>query len=305
MESDKVLGRSVVPAVLAAPTVDEKYKVLCQGIYHHFSSQYGYVSPRKPLRKRRHARYLKWLTAEKNKARKQFRQARASSEDSSLVRELAQKFYRLVRLHSAEKKVLLKSKCKLEALKARRECSKAFWWYAAKVLDGERESVVPAFGSHRAEEFFREVYSAGAKCVSQPQWLPSPPSPSVGLNTDEISVAEISLAIKRSKSQSSASPLDGISYLILKKFPSLVPALFHLFNSCWSTATVPKAWKQAVVRLIPKVSASDCPDDPVNFRPIALTPCVGKLFSSILKNRFLSYMLQNGYMEGSPEFQVV
>ena len=75
LQSNRALARSVVPAVLAATTVDAKHEALCQGLYHHFSCQYGCVTSRKPHRKRRHARRLKKLTAEKNEARKQFRHA--------------------------------------------------------------------------------------------------------------------------------------------------------------------------------------------------------------------------------------
>ena len=76
-ESDSFLAKSVVPAVLAAPTVDAKHEALCQGIYNYFSSQYGCRLPRKPRRKRRHVRRLKRITAQKNEARKQFRKAKA------------------------------------------------------------------------------------------------------------------------------------------------------------------------------------------------------------------------------------
>ena len=134
---DRVLAETVVPVVLAATTVDAKHEALCQGIYHHFSAQFGCTTPYKPRRKRKHARRLKRLTIEKNEARKQLRQAKSSPCSSSDIQYLAQKFYHLVRLHSAEKKIILKSKCRLEALKARRECNKDFWRYAAKVLDGE------------------------------------------------------------------------------------------------------------------------------------------------------------------------
>ena len=297
LESDRALAKFVVPAVVAAPTVDAKHEALCQGIYHHFSNQCGCATSYKPRRKRRHARRLKKLTIEKNDIRKQFRQAKASAGNSLLVQQLAQKFYRLVRLHSAEKKVLLKSQCRLEALKARRECSRAFWRYAAKVLDGEDENIVPDFDAHQAEQFFTKMYAARPQHFSRPDWLPSSPSPSVTFNTDEISTNEIMHVIQNTKSRSSASLLDGISYKIRKKCPSLVPALCHIYNLCWESASVPQAWKKAVVRLIPKSSASACPSDPANFRPIALKSCIGKVFTSILKNRFLSFMLQNGYMD--------
>ena len=222
--------------MLAATTVDAKHEALCQGIFHHFSAQFGCTTPYKPRRKRKNARRLKRLTIEKNEARKQLRQAKSSPCSSSDIQYLAQKFYHLVRLHSAEKKIILKSKCRLEALKARRECSKIFWRYAAKVLDGESETIVPKFDANAAEEFFSQVYASIPQQYSRPGWLPSPPPHSVAFNTDEISIQEIAHVIKNSKSKSSASPLDRISYRILKYrilkgCPSLVPALSNLYNA--------------------------------------------------------------------------
>ena len=38
---------------------------------------------------------------------------------------------------------------------------------------------------------------------------------------------------------------------------------------------------------------------PSNFRLIALTSCVGKLFTIILKNRQFKFMLSNKYLDGS------
>ena len=58
-------------------------------------------------------------------------------------------------------------------------------------------------------------------------------------------------------------------------------------------------WKEGVIRLIPKASARENPTDPGNFRPIALTSCVGKLFTSLLKNRWLKFMISNGYLDTS------
>ena len=83
---------------------------------------------------------------------------------------------------------------------------------------------------------------------------------------------------------------------MLKKCPSLLATLTELYNSCWVSATVPTSWKQGIVRLIPKEAALSKPEVPGNFRPIALTSCVGKVFTSILKNRWLEYMLANQFL---------
>ena len=117
--------------------------------------------------------------------------------------------------------------------------------------------------------------------------------------TSEFTAEEIESVIGKSKSASSPSPVDQIPYTVLKKCPSLMPALLHLFNHCWSTQTVPKAWKVGVIHLLGKKKAEEDPSQPSHFRPIALTSCVGKVFTSLLKQRWLSYMMENRYLNTS------
>ena len=101
------------------------------------------------------------------------------------------------------------------------------------------------------------------------------------------------MVIKNTRSSSSSSPIDQVSYRVLKKCPSLLATLTELYNSCWVSATVPTSWKQGIVQLIAALSK---PEEPGNLRPIALTSCVGKVFTSILKNRWLEYMLANYFL---------
>ena len=67
-----------------------------------------------------------------------------------------------------------------------------------------------------------------------------------------------------------------VYHVIFKQCPALLPALHDLFKSCWSQSVVPAQWKVAAVKLIGKATAEEDPSVPSNFRPIALTSCVGK-----------------------------
>jgi hypothetical protein len=116
-----------------------------------------------------------------------------------------------------------------------------------------------------------------------------------------ITEEELARVIRKSRSSSSPSPFDRISYTILKRCPSLRPALLDLFNRVIMEGTVPSEWKAAAVKLIPKSSAREDPSTPGNFRPIALTPTVSKLLSGILKDRWLRHMRANGYLD--PDLQ--
>jgi hypothetical protein len=58
---------------------------------------------------------------------------------------------------------------------------------------------------------------------------------------------------------------------------------------CWEQRRVPGSWKEGVIRLIPKQAAEEDPP--------ALTSCVGKLFTSMLRGRWLRFMTGNSYLD--------
>ena len=62
---------------------------------------------------------------------------------------------------------------------------------------------------------------------------------------------------------------------------------------------MPHQWKTAAIRLIAKGSAAEDAANPSNFRPIALTPCIGKVFTTLLRNRWLKFMRLNKYFDTS------
>ena len=129
--------------------------------------------------------------------------------------------------------------------------------------------------------------------------MPTPQAPSEELPCDEIHADELQAAIKHTKSTSSPSPYDQVPYTVFKRCHSLDKALLNLFNCCWSQAVIPPEWKLAAIKLVGKGSAVEDSTTPANFRPIALTSCVGKLFTTILKTRWLTYMTRNGYLSSS------
>ena len=132
-----------------------------------------------------------------------------------------------------------------------------------------------------------------------PSWMPSPPlpNPDCTIQMSPVTDEDLAQVIKRCKYSSSPSPFDRISYAILKRCPSLRPALLDLYNRVIMEGSVPSAWKEAAVKLLPKSSAKENPSSPGNFRPIALTPAISKLLLGILKDRWLRHMHLNGYLD--------
>ena len=72
-----------------------------------------------------------------------------------------------------------------------------------------------------------------------------------------------------------------------------------MFNCFWDHQEVPVEWKHGIIKLIPKPGAEHHRGDPSFFRPIALTSCVGKLYTNILKDRWTSFLVSNGYWSTS------
>ena len=172
------------------------------------------------------------------------------------IQSLACKFFELVREHSQLKGLSTRSKCRAQVKSARHSCHHHFGRFSRQLLIDSSTSDIPTeFTQEAAHDYFTEVYHAGLQNFVQPVWMHTPPSPifQTVLDSGEIVVEEISLAIKCSWCSSSPSPIDKISYLILKRCPFLLTALLDLFNCCWSKSTIPSQWKLGSHQLHSKV----------------------------------------------------
>ncbi len=66
-----------------------------------------------------------------------------------------------------------------------------------------------------------------------------------------------------------------------------------LFNKIFVIHVIPWAWKRAIIKPIPKNSTID-PRLPLQNRGIALLSTVYKLYTSVLNNRLVKYLEENG-----------
>ena len=305
-EVDNWIKVNVVPLVLQTPDVNSKFALLHGNLFSFLKRRFGCQST--SSRKRKRANKLKSqstvddLRCAKNDLRKKFRQAKRDGVSPDVILHLARQFHQLVRRHSKLKFSQNKQRVKNSAVSANKRFTKNFWRFAKDLFsddDVSSEDVSPNFSVQVADQFFQNTYSKGSSGPSCPSDVPTLKSPKTQFDIRPISANEVARKIKHSRNSSTPSPLDGISYLVLKKCPSLLPALVDLYNCCWLSCSVPSLWKTGVIRLIPKSGAAADPTTPSNFRPIALTPCIGKIYTSILKDRWCDFLLSNGFLDTS------
>lgn len=97
-----------------------------------------------------------------------------------------------------------------------------------------------------------------------------------------ITLDELSLCIKSKKE--SAPGKDGITYNMLKSLPiHSKQVLAELFNDQLSSPQIPLSLKDTII--IPICKPGKSPEDPLSFRPIALTSCLLKVLESLLATR--------------------
>jgi hypothetical protein len=307
-KADEYMKSVVTPSILSMTSVDLMNTTLNHLIYDYFAVHHGINTPKQEQNQHHHHHNhhkphlqvtLSKIRREKNALKKKFRQAMkhdtCSKED---LIDLGKAFHDLVKYHNKLRRDVLKKDRMKVARNTIKQCSKNFWKFSEKLLSDATDNTQPSFSEDEAHQFFSHTYSSiNNQIFSKPSWMQDVPAPHTPFCYDPITLDELILTLKKCRCGSSPNPLDGIPYTILKRCSSLHPALLHLYNTCLMTSLVPSQWKKAVIKLIPKSSAHASPSEPKNFRPIALTSCIGKVFTSIVKRRWDAHMTTNSYLD--------
>lgn len=100
-------------------------------------------------------------------------------------------------------------------------------------------------------------------------------------------------SIIRSRSNKNSAGMDEIPNTIIKKLPNTtIGLLVRLFNQMYNIAYFPMSWKCARIIPIPKKGGST--SEPGNYRPIALLPCLGKIFEVAIRDRINDHCIEVG-----------
>ena len=91
-----------------------------------------------------------------------------------------------------------------------------------------------------------------------------------------------------------ASGPDRIPVWFLKEFAAeIAPVLCRLFRLILKTCIFPAAWKYSLVQPVPKKGDRS---NPSNYRPIALTSTIAKVFESLLNSHIVKHLETNSLL---------
>ena len=86
---------------------------------------------------------------------------------------------------------------------------------------------------------------------------------------------ELEMAVADADTDKAAGE-DDIPYEFLKHLGCKTRELFlHLLNKCWIQEEIPIGWRKAIIK--PLLKECKDPKDPISYRPITLTSCMGKM----------------------------
>ena len=110
------------------------------------------------------------------------------------------------------------------------------------------------------------------------------------ISYEKFTLTELNKVIKKLKDDSSPGE-DGIHNRFIKNLsPNGINILLRLINMSLEVG-LPHAWKSAVITMIPKKELNS--SDHLDYRPISLLSCIGKVAERLVRNRLYFYLESN------------
>ena len=100
---------------------------------------------------------------------------------------------------------------------------------------------------------------------------------------EPITENEIISAVKSLKNNKSSGIDEILNEHIKSSLPNLLPTYHKLFNLIFDKGIIPESW--LIGNILPIYKNKGEVHNPENYRPITLSSCLGKLFTTIINNR--------------------
>ena len=224
---------------------------------------------------------------------------KVKNQSRKLLKQNPAHFHNINRVYSK----VLKARDRLSSSQLLRRHEAAFrknpWHYAKSTCDPKSQQE-PTCSMESTYNYFSKSCATDDRYHRIPSWVEVVPVP------DDDSLFKFDLSpvtpglikgILKSRSSGSSPGDDGISYHHLKKMTSTHHFLATLFSKILlESYSPPSSWCFARIKLIHKGGDTNCP---ANFRPIALTLAIGKLFNKIIASRLEEYLLENNIINPS------
>ena len=138
-----------------------------------------------------------------------------------------------------------------------------------------------------AEVLVDQYSSAFSKQSTEP---PKIEKSTQAINNIAITPDEIIEAIEELRLNAASGP-DGIPAILLKKCKiTLVEALSTFWNKCMKVGIIPASLKSSI---IPPIHKGGNKSDAANYRPVALTSHIIKIYEKVIRNRLENHLDNN------------
>jgi hypothetical protein len=236
---------------------------------------------------------LRSFRKQKKELKRAWKQLSSSSTTNHASKALASEWRRLMKEHNRLARSAKRFEENKRSANQQRQFNKDPFLFSRKLFE-KKCSGEPQFSAEQAFNFFAKGYRDENRDTSYSalEGMVRPDKPSLSLSVFCPSLAELKASAWQ-KRNGAAPGLDGLSYVLYKRCPCILPVVHKIVQKVWSTKNFPTNWATAFIHLLPK---SQNLTEPSEFRPIALTNTVSKIFLSVVGRRLESFMVKNNYI---------
>lgn len=249
-----------------------------------------------PCSKQKH-RGLERLRQEKNGCKKAFSILKKAGLLLSKAGQACKKlWFKLIRTHNKLRRRVRARESQRDRVQSERQFKRNPFKYAQKLFEKESLNGVPSFDKATADAYFSGMYrDADRDATFEPlEGMRRPEPPSTPFFEQAPDYAEVRKHTM-SKKSNACPGLNSLPYLIYKKCPAIIAKIHKIFVKIFSDKDIPESWATAFVVLLQKEKGVT--DVPKEFRPIAITNTIGKIFFSIISDRLQRFLVKNGYIK--------
>ena len=282
--ANKYFNATLPISSINGENIDENLNNFNNVVYDYFATTFGTIEDNSRCQNEIREKYGPYS---KKQVKAELKRVKAENKDCATMSYLAKLLREMISKKS--------SKEDYSQFDHDKEIKKSFWGYCKRFLENSKR-VIPTFSKQVCELFFfnglRNITTSAPFAV--PSWIPLLQKPQTSFSLKPPSYKEICKIVNKMKSSGSPCPLDQISIIAFKRCPYLRSYITAICAVVWSTKRIPSPWRKAITILVHKQGDVSKPE---NFRPITLEPVSLKIFTSFLRNRIYSFLIENQYAE--------